>query len=114
MPFLALRERNVVDVRGFPLGAFKATNLGTVISTYDHDDYKEWDHDDFVIDALLTTRILVQFIGQIVALTCVLIVLSYWRTRAGFLRHAFVTNGLLMAVGFLLVGYQVSGYFLGA
>jgi serine protease Do len=50
----SLRERNVVDVRGFPLGAFKATNLGTVISTYDHDDYKEWDHDDFVIDARLS------------------------------------------------------------
>lgn len=49
-----LRERNVVDVRGFPLGAFKATNLGTVISTYDRDDFKEWDHDDFVIDARLS------------------------------------------------------------
>lgn len=50
----ALRERNVVDVRGFPLGAFKATNVGKVISTLDRDDYKEWDHDDFVIDALLS------------------------------------------------------------
>ena len=45
--------------------------------------------------------------------SAVLIALSYWRTRSGFLRHAFVTNGLLMAVGFLLVGYQLSGYFLG-
>lgn len=53
-------------------------------------------------------------IGQVVALTCVLLVLSYWRTRSGFFRHAFVTNGLLMACGFLLVGYQLSGYFLGA
>ena len=53
-------------------------------------------------------------IGQVVALTGVLIVLSYWRTRSGFLRHAFLTNAVLMAVGFLLVGYQVSGYFLGA
>ena len=53
-------------------------------------------------------------IGQVIALTCVLIVLSYWRTRAGFLQHAFVTNGILMACGFLLVGYQLSGYFLGA
>ena len=53
-------------------------------------------------------------IGQVVALTLVLIVLSYWRTRDGFLRYAFVTNGLLMACGFLLVGYQLSGYFLGA
>ena len=53
-------------------------------------------------------------LGQVIALTCVLIVLSYWRTRSGFFRHAFVTNGVLMAGGFLLVGYQLSGYFLGA
>jgi HupE/UreJ protein len=53
-------------------------------------------------------------IGQVIALTFVLLVLSYWRTRSGFLRHAFVTNAVLMACGFLLVGYQVSGYFLGA
>ncbi len=50
----ALKERNVVDVRGFPLGAFKATSLGKVISTYDRDDYKDWDHDDFVIDAAMS------------------------------------------------------------
>ena len=53
-------------------------------------------------------------IGQVMALTCVLIVLTYWRTRTGFLRHALVTNSLLMACGLLLVGYQLSGYFLGA
>ena len=53
-------------------------------------------------------------IGQVLALTAVLVVLSYWRTRRGFLHHAFVTNGVLMACGFLLVGYQLSGYFLGA
>jgi len=50
----ALRERNVVDVRGFPLGAFRATNIGKVVSAYDHDEEKDWDHDDFVIDALLS------------------------------------------------------------
>jgi len=49
-------------------------------------------------------------IGQILALTAVFIGLSYWRTRAGFLRHAFVTNTVLMAGGFLLVGYQLTGY----
>jgi serine protease Do len=49
-----LHERNVVDVRGFPLGAFKATNVGKVISVLDHDDFKDWDHDDFVVDALLS------------------------------------------------------------
>ena len=49
-------------------------------------------------------------IGQVLALTAVLIGLSYWRTRTGFLRHAFMTNALLMLGGFLLVGYQLTGY----
>jgi hypothetical protein len=53
-------------------------------------------------------------IGQMLALSGVLIVLTYWRTRSGFLRHAMATNTVLMAAGFLLVGYQLSGYFLGA
>jgi hypothetical protein len=51
-------------------------------------------------------------IGQMLALTAVLIALSYWRTRSGFLRHAFVTNTVLMTGGFLLIGYQLSGYLL--
>jgi hypothetical protein len=51
-------------------------------------------------------------IGQGLALTGILIALTYWRTRSGFLRHAFATNGLVMAAGFLLIGYQLSGYFL--
>lgn len=53
-------------------------------------------------------------IGQVLALTAVLIALSFWRTRSGFLRHAFATNTALMAVGFVLVGYQVAGYFFSA
>jgi hypothetical protein len=53
-------------------------------------------------------------IGQVIALTIVLAGLTYWRTRSGFMRHALVTNGALMTVGFLLMGYQLSGYFLGA
>ena len=51
-------------------------------------------------------------IGQVLALTAVLIGLSLWRTRPGFIRHAFATNTLLMTAGFLLVGVQLSGYFL--
>jgi hypothetical protein len=50
-------------------------------------------------------------IGQVLALTGVLIILSYWRTRDGFLRHAFVTNTALMTGGFILTGYQIAGYF---
>ena len=51
-------------------------------------------------------------IGQVLALTAVLIGLSYWRTRSGFLRHAFATNTMLMVGGFVLVGYQLTGYFI--
>jgi hypothetical protein len=53
-------------------------------------------------------------IGQGLALTGILIALSYWRTRRGFMNHAFATNAIVMACGFLLVGYQLSGYFLAA
>jgi HupE / UreJ protein len=53
-------------------------------------------------------------IGQVLALTAVLIVLSIWRTRSGFLRHALATNTALMVVGFVLVGYQIAGYLIPA
>src|SRR6187431_2618377 len=36
-------------------------------------------------------------IGQVVALTGILIVLTYWRTRPSFFRYAFLTNTALMA-----------------
>ena len=53
-------------------------------------------------------------IGQGLALMGILVGLSYWRTRSGFLHHAFATNAVVMACGFLLVGFQLSGYFLSA
>jgi HupE / UreJ protein len=53
-------------------------------------------------------------IGQVLALTAVLIALSIWRTRKSFLRDAFRTNAALMSVGFTLVGYQIAGYFAAA
>ena len=52
--------------------------------------------------------------GQVLALTAVLIALSVWRTQSGFLREAFTANAVLMTVGFILVGYQVAGYFTAA
>ena len=51
-------------------------------------------------------------IGQGLALTGILIALTWWRTHRGFLEHSFATNALVMACGFLLVGFQLSGYFL--
>lgn len=49
-------------------------------------------------------------IGQVIALTGVLIAFSAWRQRPGFLRHAFATNAALMAGGFTLIGYHLTGY----
>ena len=49
-------------------------------------------------------------IGQVLALTAVLIGLSYWRMHKSFLRDAFATNTALMAGGFTLLGYQLAGY----
>ena len=51
-------------------------------------------------------------IGQGLALTGILIALTWWRSHRAFFDLAFATNGLVMACGFLLVGFQLSGYFL--
>jgi len=53
-------------------------------------------------------------IGQVLALTAILIGFTYWRTRSGFMRHALAFNGVVMSCGLLLIGYQLSGYFLAA
>jgi len=53
-------------------------------------------------------------IGQMLALTFVVLALTYWRTRPAFARYAFATNTALMTGGFLLIGRQLSGYFLSA
>ncbi|HEX7793114.1 MAG TPA: HupE/UreJ family protein [Vicinamibacterales bacterium] len=52
-------------------------------------------------------------IGQVLALTAILIGFTYWRTRSSFGRHALAFNGVVMSCGLLLIGYQMSGYFLG-
>lgn len=45
------------------------------------------------------------------ALSVILIAMGYWRRTAGFREHAFAANVVLMTCGFLLVGYQLAGYF---
>jgi hypothetical protein len=51
-------------------------------------------------------------LGQTFALALILIALTYWRTRASFLHYAFACNGAVMSAGLLLMGYQLSGYYL--
>jgi hypothetical protein len=49
-------------------------------------------------------------IGQLLALSVMLIVFTAWRSTGSFARHAFATNVALLAVGFVLFGYQLTGY----
>jgi hypothetical protein len=51
-------------------------------------------------------------IGQVLALTAVVLALGYWRTRDSFARSAFAANAVLMTVGFVLAGQQAVGYML--
>jgi hypothetical protein len=51
-------------------------------------------------------------LGQLMALGLILIGMGYWRRHGSFMQHAYLANVVLMSAGFLLVGYQLSGYFL--
>ncbi len=51
-------------------------------------------------------------IGQFLALGAILIGITYWRMHPSFMRQAFTANAVVMACGFLLIGYQLTGYFL--
>jgi len=50
-------------------------------------------------------------IGQLLALGAILIVMGFWRRTPSFLKHAYTANVAMMAAGFLLIGYQLTGYF---
>lgn len=49
-------------------------------------------------------------VGQVLALSAVLVAMTLWRMRPSFARHAFVTNAALMGGGFLLTAQQLFGY----
>ncbi|RZV42165.1 MAG: HupE/UreJ family protein, partial [Acidimicrobiales bacterium] len=44
----------------------------------------------------------------------ILIVMGYWRRTASFLKHAYTANVVLMAAGFVLIGFQLTGYMVTA
>jgi hypothetical protein len=50
-------------------------------------------------------------IGQLLALSAILIAMGYWRRTGSFARHAYTGNVVVMAAGFVLMGYQLAGYF---
>jgi len=50
-------------------------------------------------------------IGQLLALFAILIVMSHWRRKPSFWKHAYTINVAMMVAGFVLTGYQIAGFF---
>ncbi len=51
-------------------------------------------------------------IGQLLALSTILIVMGFWRRTHSFARYAYTANVMLMSAGFVLMGYQLVGLFI--
>ena len=49
-------------------------------------------------------------LGQFLALFCIVILLGFWRRHQSYLHFAYATNTLLMTSGFVLIGYQLTGF----
>ena len=102
--FLGVQPNTKIAVLVF--GLFHGFGLATTIQEYSLSQ-------EGLVTNMLSFNVGIE-IGQILALMGVLIALGFWRTREGFLKHAFVTNAFLMAGGFILMGYQIVGYFVNA
>ncbi len=84
-------------------GFFHGLGLATKILEYEIAE-------DGLVPNLLAFNVGVE-IGQLIALAIILIGMSYWRKTPGFLRHAYTANVLMMTAGWVLIGYQLTGYF---
>ena len=51
-------------------------------------------------------------LGQLLALSGILIAMAFWRRSSAFTRQAFAANTVLMSAGFVLMGFQLTGYFI--
>ena len=90
------------NVGTFIFGLFHGLGLATKILDY------QVSPDGLLIN-LISFNIGVE-IGQILALVAILIAINYWRKSLGFMRNAYLANAIMMMLGFLLMGYQVTGY----
>jgi hypothetical protein len=84
-------------------GLFHGLGLATKLQEFEIDQ-------EGLLANILSFNIGVE-IGQILALTAILLLFWQWRRQASFQRNAFVANAALMTGGFLLTGYQLAGFF---
>ena len=51
-------------------------------------------------------------LGQFMALVFIVIVINFWRKLPSFERFSTMTNTMLMSAGMMLMGLQLTGYYL--
>ena len=51
-------------------------------------------------------------LGQFTALAIIILIINFWRKHNSFSQFATITNSLLMSTGFMLIGFQLTGYFI--
>jgi len=66
--------------------------------------------DDGLVANILAFNVGVE-IGQLMALSVILIAMNFWRRTDFFPRQALAANVLLMSAGFMLMGYQLTGLY---
>jgi hypothetical protein len=84
-------------------GLFHGFGLATKVQEY-----------EIAPDGLLTNMIAFNIgveAGQLLALATILIGMGFWRRSDSFVRYAYTTNIAMMTCGFMLIGYQLTGYF---
>ncbi|MBT8183815.1 MAG: HupE/UreJ family protein [Eudoraea sp.] len=84
-------------------GLFHGFGLATKLQEF------EFDQEGLLIN-LLGFNLGVE-IGQFLALGLVLLALGIWRRYRSYIKFSSITNVILMAAGFLLLGFQLTGYF---
>lgn len=84
-------------------GFFHGTGLATKILDYDIAP-------EGLLANLLAFNLGVE-LGQLSALAVILIVMGFWRKSPRFFQQAYSANVLMMALGFILMGYQIVGFF---
>lgn len=87
-------------------GLFHGLGLATKVREFDLSP-------DGLLANLLAFNVGVE-IGQLLALAAILIAMGFRRRTDGFLRHAYTANTVLMTAGFLLIGYQLTGWIVAA
>jgi len=84
-------------------GLFHGFGLSTKILEYNISP-------DGLVPNLLAFNVGVE-IGQLTALAMILIAMGFWRRTNSFWRHAYAANTVMLTAGFVLIGYQLTGYF---